>query len=193
MILAAVTSTSELARNLQTFVAGVNLAQPSWDLFIILFFLVGAFVYGLSLGRDRLLIALVALYMALTVVGAAPNLEAVNPAQFGLPNVSVFRMVVFLLTFIVIFFLLARSALLRTVAATDAPGRWWQVILFSLLHVGLLISVTLAFLPPEAHQQLAPLTRQLFIGKQIEFFWIAAPILALAFIPHRRQDEHKRF
>ena len=102
---------------------------------------------------------------------------------------NVFRMAVFLLTFMVIFFLLGRSALMRTAADMEAPGRWWQVILFSLLHVGLLISLTLSFLPREAQAQLAPLTRQLFIGQQTEFFWIAAPILALALITHKKEEK----
>lgn len=178
-----------MAQNLQEFIASINIAQPSWDLFIVIFALVSAFIYGLSLGRDRIVVVLVAIYMAIVVVGAVPYLETVNPAQFGLPNQAVFQIVLFLLTFVVIFILLGQSALMRTIAASEAPGRWWQVIVFSLLHVGLMLSVVLSFLPGEAQTQLAPLTRQLFIGREIQFYWIVAPILALALIRHKLEKK----
>ena len=45
------------------FVTNINWAAPSWDLFIILFFIVAAFLYGLSLGRNRVIVILVSIYM----------------------------------------------------------------------------------------------------------------------------------
>ena len=37
-----------------TYLSNVNWLEPSWDLFIILFFVIASLMYGLSLGRDRL-------------------------------------------------------------------------------------------------------------------------------------------
>ncbi len=66
-----------------------------------------------------------------------------------------------------------------TIAASDSLGKWWQVILFSFLHVGLLISVALSYLPPEAGERLAPFTRDVFISDPGKFFWIVAPVFAM--------------
>lgn len=162
----------------QNFVAHVNWAQPSWDLFIVLFFIIAGFLYGLSLGRDRVIVILVSIYMALAVVNTAPYLGNLQ-ADVGIANVVVFRISAFLGVFIVLFILLARSALLQTIASADTHGAWWQVMLFSFLHVGLLISIVLSFLPSTAADQLAPLTRSIFVSQAGRFLWIIGPIVAM--------------
>lgn len=165
----------------QSYVATINWASPTWDLFIILFFLIAGFLYGLSLGRDRIIVILVSIYMALAVVTTAPYIGNVA-TEIGLSQLFVLRISAFLAVFIVLFFLLARSALLKTIASSDSDGAWWQVLLFSFLHVGLLIAITLSFLPPEASQNLAPVTRRLFVTDTARFIWILLPIIAMIVI-----------
>jgi len=165
----------------KSFVANINWAQPTWDLFIILFFVVAALIYGLSLGRDRVIVILVSVYMALAVVNSAPFIGNFQ-ADIGLNQFFVFRVSAFVVVFVALFFLMSRSALLSTVAGSDAPGSWWQVLLFSFLHVGLLISITLSFLPPAASSGLAPLTQSLFVKDVARFVWIIAPIAAMILI-----------
>lgn len=180
---------SEIINNFNSFLASLNVGAPSWDVFIILFFLLASFIYGLSLGRDRIIIILMSVYVALVVVESAPWLSQINPAQLGITNIFVFKIGVFLATFVAVFFLLSRSDLLLAISRADAPGRWWQVIVFSFLHVGLLISVCLSFLPADAAGQLAPLTRQMFVGQDIKFFWIIAPIIALALVREKNREK----
>lgn len=172
------------------FLAHINWAQPTWDLFIVLFFVVAAFLYGVSLGRDRIIVILVSLYMALAVVNTAPYLDVLEKSsQEILSKIFVFKITGFLGVFIVLFFLLSHSALLRTIAASDERGPWWQVMLFSFLHVGLLISVTLSFLPPEAVGKLAPLTQRIFTEELSRFLWVAAPIVAMILV-RRKPSPH---
>lgn len=165
----------------QNFVATIDWARPTWDLFIILFFIVAGFLYGLSLGRDRIVVILVSIYMALAVSTTAPYIGQLN-AQIGVQNVFVFQISTFVSTFIILFLLLSRSALLRTIASSDNSGSWWQVLVFSVLHVGLLVSITLSFLPPAALNSLSPLTRQIFASELGRFLWIIAPILIMVMI-----------
>lgn len=165
----------------QSFVANVNWSHPTWDLFIVLFFIVAGFLYGLSLGRDRVIVILISVYMALAVVNSAPFIGNFQ-ADVGINQFFVFRMSAFVVVFIVLFFLMSRSALLATVASSDTQGAWWQVLLFSFLHVGLLISITLSFLPPSAATHLAPLTQKIFVQDIGRFIWIVAPIAAMVLI-----------
>jgi len=182
-------STTAAVHTFNTFVASIDFTEPTWDLFIIIFFLVASFIYGLSLGRDRIIIILVGIYMALAVINAAPFLHELKPAEFGVDNIFAFRITTFLAVFVILFFMLSRSALMKTIAKSDAPGSWWQVILFSVMHVGLLISITLSFIPTEFHSQLAPLTRQLFIGEETQFYWLIAPIITMALIRDKKDDD----
>lgn len=183
-------SITNAPNNVQDFVATVNWAQPSWDLFIVLFFIIAGFLYGLSLGRDRVIVILVSIYMALAVVNTAPLIGNLQ-ANVGFSNIFVFRISAFVAVFIALFLLLARSALLQTIASSDTKGSWWQVMLFSFLHVGLLISIVLSFLPGEAAGHLAPLTQRIFTSETGRFLWIVGPILAMVMIKGGAAEKKK--
>jgi len=163
------------------FLTNINWAQPNWDLFIILFFVVAAFLYGLSLGRDRVIVILVSIYMGLAIVNTAPYLNDFS-AEVSFNNASIFKVTIFLGIFIALFFLLSRSALLHTIAASDSPGRWWQSILFSFFHVGLMISIIMAYLPKDIVNNVSEGMRNLFISDPAKFFWLVAPIVVMVLI-----------
>lgn len=158
----------------------VNWASPTWDLFIVLFFLVTVFLYGMTMGRDRIIVILVSIYMALAVISNAPYLNQLH-ANINLSDFFALKVTTFLGIFVLLFFLLSRSALLKTFGGM-ASGSWWQVFLFSVFHVGLLVSITLSFIPAEAIHNLAPLTQTLFASDGGKFFWIVAPIVAMVLI-----------
>lgn len=163
-----------------SFLQNINWATPTWDLFILIFFIVGAFLYGFSLGRDRVIVILVSIYMALAVINTAPYLDALSGKDISInfgPNFA-FKVTLFLGVFVILFFLLSRSALSQTFIS-DRAGSWWQVILFSFLHTGLLISVILSFLPSQAAETLLPITRKIFISDLAKFLWITVPIVAM--------------
>ena len=168
------------------FLTSLNWANPSWDVFILLFFAVGSLLYGLSLGRDRVIVILVGIYMALAVVTNAPTLSDLK-FDVSLNENSMIRISVFLGIFVVLFFLLSRSGLLKTIGRSGAPGSWWQTIVFSILQVGLLISVTLNFLPADWTQGLTEVTKQIFMSDRGRTAWLILPILIMAVAPKHKE------
>lgn len=169
-----------------SLITSMNWSNPTWDIFILLFFIVGALLYGLSLGRDRVIVILVAIYMALAVVTNAPALSSLN-MSLHLNNNYVLRVSVFLGIFVVVFFLLSRSALLKTLGGSDGSGSWWQTIVFSMLQVGLLISVTLSFLPHEVTQGLTQITKTIFMSDQGRSAWLILPIMFMVVAPKPKE------
>lgn len=162
------------------FVNGINWAVPTWDLFIVLFFVVTVFLYGISLGRDRIIVILMSIYMALAVVSNAPFLTQIH-ADININQYGAFKVTTFIGLFILLFFLLSRSALLRTFGNL-AAGTWWQVFMFSIMQVGLLVSIVLSLLPADAVGHLTPITRQIFTTEGAKFGWIVAPIIGMVFM-----------
>lgn len=154
---------------------GIDFRNPSWDVFVLLFFLVGALLYGLSLGRDRIIVILVSIYMSLTVVKALPDVVL----KFTFGQEFAIQVTAFVAVFLGLFFLVSRSALVRTLGVNASDGKWYQTIIFSVLHVGLLISVTMSFLPAEVIHKFAPVTQMVFTNEWAKFAWIAAPIIAM--------------
>lgn len=179
--------------NITQFFLNLDWAKPSWDLFIVLFFIIGSLLYGLSLGRDRVVGILVSVYMALAVVNTAPFIKdwaAASTSNVGIQNLFVVQLTSFLGSFVLLFFLLSRSALLRTVGSSKKDGRWWQTVIFSFLHVGLLISITMSFIPSSSLDVLSPTTRQIFTEEVSRFLWIVGPIIAMIVLgesPRRRK------
>lgn len=170
-----------------SYLSSVNWLEPSWDLFIVLFFVVASLMYGLSLGRDRLLVILVSIYMSLAVVKYVPFITDFD-ASININDAFALRVSVFLGIFIILFFFLSQSALMRTLGVNSEHGPVWQVMLFSVLHVGLLISVTLSFFPAETSDLLSPLTRLLFVGDVAKAVWVLVPVFAMAFVGRSRSE-----
>jgi hypothetical protein len=169
------------------FLFNLNWATPSWDLFIILFFIVAAFLYGLSLGRNRIIVILVSIYMALAIVNTAPYLNSFT-AEISYNNASIFKASVFVGLFIILFFLLSRGALLRTIAPGDNSGSWWQSIVFSFFHVGLMLSILMSYLAADMLAYVSPGMKNLFISDPAKFFWLVAPILVMVLIRKKKEE-----
>lgn len=160
-------------------VANVNWLQPSWDLFIVLFFVVASFIYGISLGRDRIIVILVAIYMSLAIVNYIPFLSGFE-TNISVNDAFALRVSVFLGVFILLFFFLSHSALMKAFGSRGAQGGIVQVMMFSFLHVGLLISVTLSFFPSDLANVLSPLTQSIFISDAAKAIWVILPVIVMA-------------
>ncbi|TAK03790.1 hypothetical protein EPO34_01340 [Patescibacteria group bacterium] len=170
------------------YLSSINWLQPSWDVFIILFFLVSSLLYGISLGRDRILVMMVAIYMALAVVKYVPFISEFQ-ASISVNDTFALKVSVFLGAFILLFFLLSQSALLKAFGASAEQGSFMQVAAFSVLHAGLLISVTLSFFPADTSPWLSPLTRTVFTSDGGKSVWALLPIVAMvAFGAIRRRE-----
>jgi hypothetical protein len=167
---------------LSSFFTSLNWSSPNWDIFILLFFVVGALLYGLSLGRDRIIVIMVGIYMSLAVVTNAPALAALK-FTVNINESAAWRISIFLGIFVIIFFLLSRSALLKTIGRSGSSGPMWQTVIFSFLQVGLLISVTLGFLPHEWTQGLTETTKQIFMSDRGRSAWLILPIVFMALAP----------
>lgn len=161
----------------------IDWQNPSWDLFLAAFFVVGALLYGISLGKDKIIAILVSIYMALAVVNALPDFVL----NIKVNDNFTLQVTAFVSVFVVLFFLLSRSAILNSLD-TSSQGKWWQVLIFSFLHVGLLVSVTLSFMPAPFVLKFSELTRFIFTNEWTNFGWIIAPIMAMIFFGRRGEE-----
>lgn len=168
------TSTEQKNVSLDDLTKGVDLSNPSWDLFLVGFFLIGALLYGMTLGKDRIIAIMMSIYMALAVVATLPDFVL----NIKVNDNYTFQITAFITVFVILFFLLSRQAILNALGP-GSDGKWWQVILFSVLHVGLLVSVTMSFMPPQVLSNFSDTTLFLFTHEWTHFGWIIAPIIAM--------------
>lgn len=169
--------------NVASYFNQINWANPSWDVFLIVFIMIVAIIYGLSLGRDRLILIFVCLYMSLTITNVAPFFKHLPPLTVD--QLFILKSGSFLGILLILFFLLSRSSLFRTISETQKHSGG-AVIIFSLLHVGLLVSVILSFMPENYGTYLGPLTKDLFLSGPAQFLWIIIPIIMMAITTRHR-------
>jgi len=179
---------AELSRSFGGFgFIGSTIPQPTWDILVILFLFVAVFLYGMSLGRNRTIVVLVSVYMALAIVNAFPYADQLMD-RFQETGTFAVRATTFIAAVLGLFFLLSHSALR---AALSYPSKddssWFQILFFSILKVGLVISVIISYSTGTFKESLSPLVLKLFGTPIALFWWILLPILAMSLIRKKRR------
>ncbi len=155
----------------------VSWFTPTWDLFIILFLIVATFLLGLILGRNKILVFLISIYMTVAVVNFFPFGDI-----FKLPKNDenfVYPIAVFITVVILIFLLLSNSALKK--AFSERRNRSIILIFpFSLFCIGLILSTVLSFFPKDLVETFNPITQKLFMAEFSRFLWAIVPIVSMA-------------
>lgn len=156
----------------------INIANPTWDTFLVLFFIIGTLIYSFFASRERLAVVLLSTYSSVAILTATPLLRdylTALPAVEGIP----YRVGIFLLLFFVLFTLYSGHMALRS----DAPQSWINGLLLSFLQVGLLISVTLSLIPSEVFS--TQFVRSFFTDDLPRSAWMLAPIAAMVLMRKR--------
>ena len=160
----------------------------SWDWLIILFFLIVAFIYALSMGKNRLVVVILGTYLSLILTKGLPWSELSFAGIKETPSSTV-QIFIFLAIILGFYFLIPHSAL-SSALRLRGRGRssWWQALILSVLQVGLILSIVINFLSGKILAGLSPLAKTIFIGQLAQFLWLLLPIFAIMFLRRRRHE-----
>ncbi len=168
-------------QQLSEFAGRISWSNPTWDLFIVVFLLVGTLIYGFSMGRDRIIMVMVAVYMALVAATHLPFVPNFG-ASVALSNGFMIKISTFLGLFVILFFMLTRSALSYAISNNGSDGKWWHILILAFFQVGMLISVVLSFLPLNWLSHLSGLSQTIFVSPWGKFAWTLLPIFGLLIV-----------
>ncbi len=163
--------------------------RPSWDLFVILFIVFGGLVYGMSLGRDRLALTTIAIYISLALVNAAPFVGHEFAANVHFADYAIdIKVVAFLGLLVLIMFLLARGALFRSLLSNNSGSGFLQSVFLSFVHTGLIVAIVINYLPVVAVNNFSPVIKDIFYGQWQLFWWLLAPIMIMIIFKIKKKD-----
>jgi len=159
-----------------------------WDWIIVLVFLAVAFIYGLSMGRNRLVILILGTYFSFLLTKNFPWGQLTFLGFKESPS-STIQIFIFLAIILAFYFLIPHSAL-GSVMRLRGRGRsaWWQSLVLSILQVGLILAVVVSFLPAKIVENLSAFTKTIFVGALAQFFWLLLPIFAIMFLRRKRHE-----
>jgi hypothetical protein len=163
--------------------SNVSWFTPTWDLFVILFLIVAAFLLGLTLGKNKIIILLISIYIAAVVINFFPFGDI-----FETPKTDenfVYPIAIFIVVVFVFYILLSNSALNKALRKTGGRSVF-LIALFSLFCVGLVLSVVLSFFPKDLVETFNPITQKLFMAKFSRFLWALAPVVGMTIHRGRR-------
>lgn len=165
---------NQLSRLIHTF----NWHTPSWDLFIILAWVVASVMYAFAAGRGRILTVLMSIVMAKLLVIEAPFLSSQVAQKLNVTAVSFQQLITFGILFLVFFVFLGRYVFKTASDGKQISGMIFSLI-FAFLQVGLLINTVINLLPLNIIQSFTPLIQTFFIHKPANFVWLALPVAFL--------------
>jgi len=163
---------------LDTFRETLNqfLSNPAWDVLLLLFFFFSVFVYGLMVGRNRIIVLLLASYPAALINEYIPYpknfLNNLNAAQ------TIFlKSFGFFILAILIFWIFKKSGFSRK----ELNKKTGQVLFLSFLNVGLWANIIFGYILNFNAEliKLAPLNQLLFGSNPAHFIWLILPIMVL--------------
>lgn len=160
---------------IQTFLIQTGIP---WDLAIILGIIAVFLLYAFTLGRDKLMLLLISVYVSLAVVSSIPYLDVFS-ARFAVQGTFAVRISTFLAVFLILFFLISHITLVRSLAPPKYQRPHWHVLVFGLLTAGLFVSSALVFLPQELLIWISPRTYQLFLADAARTVWVILPLIAM--------------
>jgi hypothetical protein len=158
-----------------------NWQTPSWDLFIILFWLVASVIYAFSAGSGRILTILVSVYMAQLLVIEMPFLSQAVAQRVDITTGTLQQLAAFGVLFILLFIFLSRYAF-----KTSIDGRRFTSIgfglVFAVLQIGLLINIIIGYLPAQVQNNFSGLISFIFLHPYSNFIWLILPVAFLIFL-----------
>lgn len=156
----------------------VGSAGIHYDWLIIFFFVFTVLIVALSLGRSRMLLALLSLYAASFL---ETNFLYFDKLQNLFKNLSEhwLHLGLFLLIYIIVFAVLNRSFLKRRLILAESSVI--SVILVAIVEMGFLAAILISYFPGDLLQKISPRLLPYFATEKARFWWAVVPILALLF------------
>ncbi len=152
--------------------------------FLILLFV---FLYGMSVGKTRAIVSLLAIFVALVLTIVFPYLPQLKSALHLEYEEYLVRMGLFLALYVAVFFVLGKSALKNRLTLGEMA--FGHVVVVSILQLGLFAAVLASFVPknaiPHTLTQVYP-----YFGTPIALFaWSAISVASLPFLKSRRHRD----
>ena len=162
----------------QLLIRTFNWHSPSWDLFILLFWVVASVLFAFAAGRGRMLTILVSTYMAQLLVIQAPFFSNALSDKFNIGMATIAQLISFAVLFLIFFIFLNRYAFRSAIEGRQILALPF-VLVFTVLQVGLLINIVINYLPDHVQNSFSPLIEFLFLHPNAGFIWLLLPVVFL--------------
>ena len=173
----------DFAQYTQKLFGAAGLPKFNYGWLIALFFVFVIFLIGLSLGRSRILLSLICLYIASFLESYFIYFGKLRELLKSWPEFWL-HIGLFLIFFVISLAILNRSALKHSLTLRETS--FFPIIFAAILEIGFLASLIMAYLPPEIGGSLPVWAVKFFGTQNAQFWWALAPLVILLFMKHKK-------
>ncbi|MCH8049448.1 hypothetical protein IH979_01920 [Patescibacteria group bacterium] len=156
-----------------------NISFTTWDTLVVLVVLAVVIAYSFTIGKDYVTTIIIALYMAAAGITFAPLLASLT-LDVDLEPHSI-KIILLIALFLITLWIISHNGYFEPYIVPSG----WEVVVFSVLFTGLLLTLVVTYLPQEVIDGFAPSTRLLFANDSAATIWVLAPIGAMILIKGR--------
>lgn len=175
-----------LLKSLQGSVGGIGTPKLDYPWLIILFIVFVVFLVGFGLGRSRMMISLISLYIASFLEVHFVYFKNISDI---LKNTSpyVIHIGFLLVIYGVVFFILNRSFIKQRLTLKEASIL--IAALMAILQIGFMASIMISYLPASTTVVFPQWVLQVFGTKNVQFLWALTPIVVLIFMKSEKRPQ----
>lgn len=156
----------------------------SGDTGLVISLFVLSLFYAVILGRQRVFLILISIYVALGVLAYMPVIGRVSEAVLS-PSKQIY----FAAGFFILFFLLARGVLGQIFHQGRQVSGWWTTLFLAFLQLCLITSIAFSFLPKNYLDHFSPFIKMIFLNEWARFGWLFLPIFLMAALAKKGDNE----
>jgi len=138
---------------------------------------ISLFLFGLSLGRTRALVSLLAVYVAYVLRVIFPYFSELKKIAPNFSGAYIVSIAVFFVFYILAFFILNRTLIKRRLTMSEFSIFW--IAFISFLQLGIFVSIVLNLVPANERIIFPEYLSGYFAGQKALFFWLTAPVVVL--------------
>lgn len=156
------------------------------DLMVGAFLIFILFVLGITLGKSKLVIGIVSIYISSFLERLFPYHNELS-GLLGQTEDYWIRIGLLVFFYLIVFLLLNRSMARSRLTLREIS--FFAIIPLSILQAGFIISVILTLLPPSIVDSLSPYIIQYFGTPRAQFAWALLPLISFMFLGRKRKSE----
>jgi hypothetical protein len=174
---------SDLARG--DLFGNLSSSFSSWEVAVAGFFIFAIFFYGLSIGRGRLLLFLISIYIAKLLVDSFVYVDLLNDIFKG--RLFSAYLVLFIVSYILVFVILDRSILKIRLSTKEFPIG--KLLILSVLIVILLANVVFTYLPSDIAIGIKDGVAGYVVGDTAFFWWFLISLFSLLMLRRKKKRD----
>lgn len=162
--------------NLSSILAKLGISSSfTQDVTLLIVVVLASFIFGVFIGRSRLISVLISAYISVAVISVVPV------AYLSDYN---YQVIAFLALLIIL--VLSGRKMFEVSISGVGSGFMWRVFLLSFLEVILVASIVISFLPAKiALGYVSPSSYVYLASQEAKLIWMVAPLVFLLFIQKR--------